>query len=364
MKPIIAVPAVAALVYRAYSRKSLTLFGILTAFVTAVVHAIHPWSVFFTLLTVFFLSGTFATKVKHDIKAKLTQSANGATGGEGARNHIQVLANSLTASILILLHAWQLQKEGTHSQNDQCWRRGSDVLVVGIVANYAATCADTLSSELGILSRSKPRLVTAPWRFVPPGTNGGVSLSGLSAGLLGGFIIAITSTLLIPFCDNWSFIEKVRYTQVMALAGLGGSILDSVLGAVLQASVVDVHSGKVVEGAGGRKVLVHGHPMHFKAEAELRSRVGPGEGRDAIAKTSAVDSGLDESAKVSRTMQRAGASGAAVADAQHESREIAVGHDILDNNAVNLLMAASVSVASMLGACWIWDLPFSSILPL
>lgn len=63
MKPIVATPAIAALVYRAYSRKSLTPVGILTAFATAIVHAVHPWSVFFALLAVFFLAGTAVTKV-------------------------------------------------------------------------------------------------------------------------------------------------------------------------------------------------------------------------------------------------------------------------------------------------------------
>ena len=63
MKPYIAVPAVAALVYRAWSRKSLTPVGIATALVVAVIHAIHPWSVFFALLAVFFLAGTTVTKV-------------------------------------------------------------------------------------------------------------------------------------------------------------------------------------------------------------------------------------------------------------------------------------------------------------
>lgn len=40
----------------------------------------------------------------------------------------------------------------------------------------------------------------------------------------------------------------------MTLWGALGSVLDSVLGGLLQASVVDKRSGKVVEGSGGRKV--------------------------------------------------------------------------------------------------------------
>jgi uncharacterized membrane protein len=149
MKPYIAVPAIAALVYRAWSRKSLTPVGILAAFATAVVHAIHPWSVFFALLAVFFLAGTAVTKVgltmdqprvtlrqvKHDVKAKLTQSATGTSGGEGSRNHVQVFANSGVASILILLHYWQLRSSGRYDYSYHlCWERHSDALVVGIVA--------------------------------------------------------------------------------------------------------------------------------------------------------------------------------------------------------------------------------------
>jgi uncharacterized membrane protein len=63
MKPWIAVPATLALVYRAWSRNSLTPFGIVVAALTAVAHAVHPWSVFFALLVVFFLAGTTVTKV-------------------------------------------------------------------------------------------------------------------------------------------------------------------------------------------------------------------------------------------------------------------------------------------------------------
>ena len=63
MHPYIAVPATLALFYRAYTRKSLTPLGIVVAGFTAFVHAIHPWSLPYTLLVVFFLAGTSVTKV-------------------------------------------------------------------------------------------------------------------------------------------------------------------------------------------------------------------------------------------------------------------------------------------------------------
>lgn len=64
MQPLIAVLATLALVYRAWSKKSLTPVGMVTAVVTAVVHTIHPWSVFFILLALFFLLGNAVTKVR------------------------------------------------------------------------------------------------------------------------------------------------------------------------------------------------------------------------------------------------------------------------------------------------------------
>jgi hypothetical protein len=74
-------------------------------------------------------------QVKHDVKAKLTQSATGTSGGEGSRNHVQVFANSGVASILILLHYWQLRSSGRYDYSYHlCWERHSDALVVGIVA--------------------------------------------------------------------------------------------------------------------------------------------------------------------------------------------------------------------------------------
>ena len=54
-------------------------------------------------------------------------------GGEGPRTHIQVLANSIVASVLILLHYRQLSVQSKSGEVVGCWPFGGDVLVVGIV---------------------------------------------------------------------------------------------------------------------------------------------------------------------------------------------------------------------------------------
>lgn len=353
MKPYIAAPAIAALVYRAWSKKSLTNGGIVTAFLTAVVHAIHPWSGYFVLLTTFFLAGTAVTKVKHDIKAKLTKSASGSAGGEGPRNHIQVLANSFAASVLVACHAFKLR----HAVDDVCWGRNSDAIVVGIVANYAAVTADTFSSELGILSKHTPRLITAPWRSVPRGTNGGVTFAGLLAGLGGALLIAVTSTVALPLCYDWETKDKAKFILGITFAGFCGTLLDSFLGAVFQASVVDTRSGKVVEGDGGRKVLIHSSSQHVKPSAKLRSEVISYEDAgESVAKTSAREGGEDTPRK--RQAEEESEDTDDEDTEHHESRKVAVGFDILDNNAVNLVMATTISYVSWLIACDLWKVKF------
>ncbi|KAJ5690484.1 hypothetical protein N7462_004876 [Penicillium macrosclerotiorum] len=353
MKPIIGILAVAGLVYRAASRKSLTPLGLVVAGVSATAHALHPWSTPFALLAVFYYGGTKATKVKHEIKAQKTLSATGSEGGEGPRNHIQVLANSVVATALSVAHALVLARSSTET----CFSFGqnpADILMVGVVANYAAVAADTFSSELGILSKSKPRLITSlTLREVPPGTNGGVTAAGLGAGLLGSFSIALTSALVLPFCPGKSGIqERAMWTVAVTLCGLLGSILDSVLGGLLQASVVDKRTGKVVEGSGGRKVLLHPgstRPGSISSDPHSASTTGSSEIRntETVANTAILRG-------TRATGTSAGTQAGRPHEESHESRRIETGHDWLDNNGVNLLMAFLMSAGAMGFSQWFW----------
>ncbi|PUU73225.1 integral membrane protein DUF92-domain-containing protein [Tuber borchii] len=296
-------------------------------------------------------------------------SSSGAPGGEGARNHIQVLANSVVASVLILVHCYQLRvtfPKGFTQQEEVCFR--GDILVIGIIANYAATLADTLSSELGILSKTPPVLITT-LRKTPPGTNGGVTLFGVLAGGAGSAIIGLISVILLPYCPlttdgygihlpkgtahvsfgnsgghdpTWGIREKTLFVAFVAVVGVSGSLLDSLIGAVFQKSVVDIRTQKIVEGPNGATVLVQ------PSSTRIHSRCGQAPQSTPVA--------IPASAVASESTRHRNAIATKKDDAleqeqEHKpSRAVISGSrwGVLDNNQVNLAMAVFTSVGAMI----------------
>src|ERR1043166_6119652 len=85
--------------------------------------------------------------------------------------------------------------------------------------------ADTWAPELGVLSRREPwSIITlAP---VPRGTSGAVSTLGLAATVAGAFVVGAVISLAAD--------RSLHLVMVAVIAGLIGSLADSLLGATLQ----------------------------------------------------------------------------------------------------------------------------------
>lgn len=231
------------LALKAHKGKSLTPLGIAASIITGLIHTSHPWIVYFLLLAGFYFSSSKFTKLKSDIKSQLTiqidAGKNDSTHQE-QRTHIQVFANSIVASILILLHRHFIH---------------NDLLVISIISHYAAVTADTWSSELGILSKSEPILITT-LKKCPKGTNGGVSPLGLGVALLAGIYISILSIVALKLQGitisalDGGICSHMKFIVFFGIIGLFGSLLDSLLGAVFQKSVVN-EKGLILEAKGG-----------------------------------------------------------------------------------------------------------------
>jgi len=139
--------------------------------------------------------------------------------GRGAS---QVAANIGAATVLSLnvAQSWQA---------DQPWLHLSGLFPSAVfIAGLACLCeaaADTVSSELGQLLNSRPRMITT-LQIAPPGTDGAVSLGGTLAGILAAGIVALAGSAALQgswllFALSWA-------------GGVFGLFFDSLLGATFE----------------------------------------------------------------------------------------------------------------------------------
>jgi uncharacterized membrane protein len=281
---------------------------------------------------------------------------------------VTVLANSLMASIFSVMHANQLRAReaaladpaSPDPRGTICFSWGGDLLLVGIIANYAAVAADTFSSELGILAKGDPRLITS-WnlRKVPRGTNGGVTLLGLGAGLLGSVVIVSATMLFLPSCNSttmsmpgggqpWTVQQRREFMGFMVIWGALGSVLDSVLGGLFQRSVKDARTGKIVEGEGGVRVLVS--PDEDESIQLSKQQ------------THSSASGVDRKTEGTQKRKAGDKSDESTFGDEQPSRVVENGWDLLDNNDVNFIMAVTMSVGAMAVMAWRWEIPILEVL--
>ena len=97
----------------------------------------------------------------------------------------------------------------------------------------AAVNADTWATELGVLNSRPPRLITTG-RQVQVGTSGGVTWLGIGASLAGALLVGLTGGLGLLALHRGRAAASALLLAATA-GGLAGSLVDSLLGATIQA---------------------------------------------------------------------------------------------------------------------------------
>jgi len=170
--------------------------------------------------------------LNHNVDTYIVQPEKG-----GQRDAMQVLANGGIAALCAVLHgvsSWQAQRQ-------------EHLFTVLFLTSLATANGDTWATEIGSAFGGRQRLVTT-WRIVPAGTSGGMTVAGTLAAAAG-------ATLLSLF----AFRLDVKAAATIWVCGVSGVVLDSILGATLQAQWIDPATGNYTEkqpaGAGLHKGL-------------------------------------------------------------------------------------------------------------
>jgi uncharacterized protein (TIGR00297 family) len=162
----------------------------------------------FAVMAAFFVVGSAVTRLGYRIKAArgIAQEKGGARGWRNA------WANGGVPALLALMAG--MTPPGL-----------SELFVLAFAASVATAAADTCSSEVGKAYGRRTFLITT-FRPVPPGTEGAVSLEGTLGGLAGGALVAAVGAALGLY--TWPA------AALVALAGLLGSLAESVIGTVAE----------------------------------------------------------------------------------------------------------------------------------
>ncbi len=229
-------------------------------------------------LIVFYLLGSRMTRFKHEYKRKLEADFDASS----RRTAVQVFANAgVGLCVVVFLRLLRIADGGDvadmfadNAVADFARNPVATRLLVAFVASIACSTGDTFASELGILSRTPPRLITT-WRVVPAGTNGGVTWLGVVVSIAGGLIIGAAfaaASWMMGLTGGGESPLQSQFVWVGALGGFLGSFIDSLLGATVQYSGRRSRSSAVVVSAPARgslhiagRDLLDNHQVNFAA---------------------------------------------------------------------------------------------------
>ena len=213
----------------AYRRNSLAPSGVAGAIlVGTLIFGFGGWTWGLVLIS-FFVSSSLLSHYRQADKIALAEKF-----AKGERRDLgQVLANGGLGALLALAVYFLLDLQGQA-------RAGNPLYIYLTLAFFGAMAsvnADTWATELGVLARETPRLITTG-RPVPPGTSGAITRYGTLAALTGAAFIGVAAFVLIQLASLATsgalLLADLPIVAIAAAAGLVGSLFDSLLGATVQ----------------------------------------------------------------------------------------------------------------------------------
>lgn len=180
-----------------YARKALDLLGSIFMIIMGVIIIFAPnagvnW---LFLIFIFLILGLIFSRYKHQYKKDIGVY-------EGTRTIKNVISNGVVPFVMAAF--------GNYG---------------GFIGSIATATADTMASEVGVTTT--PRLITN-FKKVTPGTDGGISVLGTAAGIVGAGLIGVSAYLLGIHPD------LLKTMEIAVISGTAGCFIDSVLGAVLE----------------------------------------------------------------------------------------------------------------------------------
>lgn len=212
-----------------------TLAGVLTAFATVKVRALTVAAAaeaFVIILCsclfggwfglVFLLAAYFTIAAVDHILGERTKSVFARVNKKsGPRDFMQVAANGLPATVSVVLYALTDQR----------------AFLVGFAVALTEALADSIASDVGVLSKREPVSICR-FRRIPKGLSGGISLLGT--------LSSVAATVLCALL-YFLFFRNVEESLMVLACGNLGCLIDSVVGDLLQEKFICTQCGCLTE---------------------------------------------------------------------------------------------------------------------
>lgn len=197
----------------AYRKRAVTISGGVTGFILGTIIYLGGGLYFWLHLGAFFFSSTLLGRIHTE--AKLT--GTGIHAKVGRRDGLQVFSNVGPAAAAALFYTLNPHP----------------VFMVAFAASFAAANADTWAGEIGMLAGRTPVSILNG-RPLTLGASGAVTPLGFWASLFGSLFIALIFSAGYFLTAGFTY-RLFLWTAIVTVCGFLGSVVDSLLGATVQA---------------------------------------------------------------------------------------------------------------------------------